>query len=49
MEPVSFNVTAPTFNGDNYPIWAVKMKTDLRVFDLWDVVEVGGEVPVMRR
>ena len=28
------------FNGTNYDIWAVKMKTILIAFDLWDVVEV---------
>ncbi|EOY13034.1 Uncharacterized protein TCM_031541 [Theobroma cacao] len=49
MASTSFNVVAPpVFNGDNYTIWAVKMKAYLRVFDLWEVVEVGGDPPVQR-
>ncbi|EOY09250.1 Uncharacterized protein TCM_024658 [Theobroma cacao] len=33
------------FNGNNYPMWAVKMKAYLKAFDLWEVVEVGGDPP----
>ncbi|KAK6161466.1 hypothetical protein DH2020_004847 [Rehmannia glutinosa] len=35
--------TPPIFTGENYPIWAVKMKTYLRAFDLWEIVETGRE------
>ncbi|XP_016567123.1 uncharacterized protein LOC107865360 [Capsicum annuum] len=34
----------PIFSGENYPIWTIKMRTYLRAYDLWQVVEVGGEV-----
>ncbi|WRX18823.1 protein of unknown function DUF4219 - like 4 [Theobroma cacao] len=34
--------------GENYDIWAVKMKAYLRAFDLWEVVEVVGELPEQR-
>ncbi|XP_047260813.1 uncharacterized protein LOC124894103 [Capsicum annuum] len=33
----------PILSGENDPIWAVKMRTYLRAYDLWEVVEVGGE------
>ncbi|WRX29552.1 protein of unknown function DUF4219 - like 10 [Theobroma cacao] len=33
--------------GENHVIWAVKMKAYLRAFDLWEMVEVGGDPPVM--
>ena len=35
----------PVFTGKNYEIWAVKMKAQLRAYDLWDVVETGAEPP----
>lgn len=38
----------PNFNGENYAIWSVKMEAYLRGYDLWDVIESGGEVLVLR-
>ncbi|EOY09145.1 Uncharacterized protein TCM_024539 [Theobroma cacao] len=38
---------SPIFNGENYPICAVNIKTYLKAFDLWEVVEVEREPPVM--
>ncbi|WRX23008.1 protein of unknown function DUF4219 - like 5 [Theobroma cacao] len=37
----------PIFSGVNYPVWAVKMRTYLKAFDLWESIE-SGEAPVMR-
>ncbi|XP_049347923.1 uncharacterized protein LOC125812484 [Solanum verrucosum] len=34
---LSFNAPQ-TFNGENYQIWAVKMKSYLEAYDLWEVV-----------
>ncbi|XP_017976374.1 PREDICTED: uncharacterized protein LOC108661903 [Theobroma cacao] len=49
MASSGFSVTAPpVFSGENYAIWAVKMKAYLRAFDLWEIVEMGGDSPVMR-
>ncbi|XP_017976517.1 PREDICTED: uncharacterized protein LOC108662012 [Theobroma cacao] len=39
----------PNFNGENYAIWSVKMEAYLRGYDLWDVIESGGEVLVLRK
>ena len=36
-------LTPPTFISVNYPIWAVKMKTYLKAFDLWEVVEISAK------
>ena len=38
----------PVFNGENYPIWIVKMKTYLKARDLWEVVETSKEPPQLR-
>ncbi|KAF2318538.1 hypothetical protein GH714_008752 [Hevea brasiliensis] len=38
----------PVFDGQNYQLWAVKMKTYLRGFDLWEVVETGNGPPPLR-
>ncbi|XVF53096.1 hypothetical protein PTKIN_Ptkin05aG0072200 [Pterospermum kingtungense] len=38
----------PVFAGENYPIWEVKMKTYLKAFDLWEVVETGREPKPLR-
>ena len=38
----------PVFTGKNYEIWAVKMKAQLRAYDLWDVVETGAEPPPLQ-
>lgn len=35
----------PVFTGKNYEIWAVKLRAQLRAYDLWDVVETGSEPP----
>lgn len=35
----SFSPKSPVFTGVNYGVWAVRMATYLRAFDLWDVVE----------
>ncbi|WRX29214.1 protein of unknown function DUF4219 - like 10 [Theobroma cacao] len=41
-----YNIAAPpVFNGNNYPMWAMKMKANLKAFDLWEVVEVRGGPP----
>ncbi|CAF2275110.1 hypothetical protein BRARA_D01215 [Brassica rapa] len=34
----------PVFDGDNYEIWSIKMRTLLMARDLWDVVESGASV-----
>ncbi|GLT43009.1 hypothetical protein SLA2020_169860 [Shorea laevis] len=36
---VSFTAKTPVFAGQNYTVWAVKMKAYLRAFELWEVVE----------
>jgi len=33
------------FSGENYDLWAVKIKTYLRAQSLWDVVENGSNPP----
>ena len=33
--------TPPEFTSKNYAIWARKMKTYLRGYDLWEVVKTG--------
>ncbi|KAF2308834.1 hypothetical protein GH714_021600 [Hevea brasiliensis] len=38
----------PVFDGQNYQLWAVKMKTYLRGFDLWEVVETENCPPPLR-
>ncbi|GLU17722.1 hypothetical protein SLE2022_340780 [Rubroshorea leprosula] len=36
---ISFTAKTPVFAGQNYTVWAVKMKAYLRAFELWEVVE----------
>ncbi|KAK8362744.1 hypothetical protein V6Z12_A03G120800 [Gossypium hirsutum] len=49
MASNSFAIPNPlVFIGENHPIWVVKMKAYLRVFDLWDVVETSRNVPPLR-
>ncbi|KAK5794785.1 uncharacterized protein LOC108487894 [Gossypium arboreum] len=36
------------FNGENYHIWVVKMKTYLQAFDLWEIVNADIEPPPLR-
>lgn len=38
----------PAFNGENYAIRVVKMKAFIRAYDLWEVVEQGGDLPELR-
>ena len=38
-------VTPPIFDGDNYQIWAVRMKTYLEALDLREEVKEDYEVP----
>ncbi|EOY13613.1 Uncharacterized protein TCM_032234 [Theobroma cacao] len=41
MATVGFSAASPLmFTGVNYPFWVVKMKSYLKAFDLWDVVEL---------
>ncbi|XP_017974472.1 PREDICTED: uncharacterized protein LOC108661553 [Theobroma cacao] len=48
MASASYKASAPlVFNGENYPIWVVKMKAYLHAFDLWDVIEVGEKLPIL--
>ena len=45
-EESSFSVVAPpVFDGDNYQMWAVHMKTYLEALDLWEAIEEDYEVP----
>ncbi|GAB2288154.1 hypothetical protein Dimus_037979 [Dionaea muscipula] len=31
----------PSFNGESYDFWSIKMSTVLRAYDLWEIVEKG--------
>ncbi|KAF2305003.1 hypothetical protein GH714_000986 [Hevea brasiliensis] len=35
----------PMFNGENYHIWEIKMKSYLKALNLWDAVENGADPP----
>ena len=35
----------PTFKGENYNMWAIRMKTYLEAMDLWEAIEEDYEVP----
>ena len=35
----------PQFSGENYQIWAVKMKSYMKAFGLWDYVNEDKQVP----
>ncbi|KAL4340682.1 hypothetical protein GQ457_08G019310 [Hibiscus cannabinus] len=49
MSSSSFGVgNPPLFDGQNYQLWAVKMKAYLRDSDLWDVVETRNDPPPLR-
>ncbi|XP_031282486.1 uncharacterized protein LOC116141082 [Pistacia vera] len=41
-------LSPPIFNGDQYHVWAVKMKTYLRGHGLWQDVEEEKQVPQLR-
>ncbi|KAL4386225.1 hypothetical protein GQ457_09G026620 [Hibiscus cannabinus] len=38
-------IAPPTFDGDNYPVWAICMETYMEVVDLWEAVEDDYEIP----
>ncbi|XP_060667447.1 uncharacterized protein LOC132799484 [Ziziphus jujuba] len=38
----------PMFDGNNYPVWAIKMRSYLQAYDLWELVEVDYEVEPLR-
>lgn len=38
----------PRFDGENFPVWAVKLKSYLKAFDLWDAVETCSDPPPLR-
>ncbi|XP_057746552.1 uncharacterized protein LOC130965813 [Arachis stenosperma] len=38
-------IAPPTFDGENYDLWAVKMESYLEALDLWEAVEEDYEVP----
>jgi len=35
----------PTFNGENYNFWSIKVKTFFRSQDLWEIVDEGLTIP----
>jgi len=37
-------IALPTFDGDNYDLWAVKMESYLEALDLWEAVEEDYEI-----
>ncbi|KAF2323334.1 hypothetical protein GH714_034706 [Hevea brasiliensis] len=39
------SITPPYFNGDNYPVWVVKMRSFLKVMNLWEFVESDADPP----
>lgn len=44
MEQTGVPAGAPTFDGDNYQAWAVKMQAFMEGSDLWEAVEEDYEV-----
>ncbi|KAL4383409.1 hypothetical protein GQ457_15G013910 [Hibiscus cannabinus] len=38
-------IAPPTFDGDNYPVWAIRMETYMEAVDLWEAVEDDYEIP----
>ncbi|XP_031259269.1 uncharacterized protein LOC116117370 [Pistacia vera] len=47
MAQPSTSLSPPTFNGEQYHIWAIKMKTFLRGQGLWQYVEEDRQPPVL--
>ena len=43
MDSGAFSSKSPIFTGTNYGVWAVKMGTYLKAFDLWEIVESNRE------
>ncbi|KAL4383572.1 hypothetical protein GQ457_15G000050 [Hibiscus cannabinus] len=38
-------IAPPKFDGDNYPVWAIRMETYMEAVDLWEAVEDDYEIP----
>ncbi|KAK9028216.1 hypothetical protein V6N11_068026 [Hibiscus sabdariffa] len=38
-------IAPPTFDGDNYPVWAIRMETYMEAVDLWEAVKDDYEIP----
>jgi ribonucleotide reductase beta subunit family protein with ferritin-like domain len=38
MDSANFPIKTLVFTGQNYGVWAVKMVTYLKAFDLWEIV-----------
>ncbi|EOY10311.1 Uncharacterized protein TCM_025683 [Theobroma cacao] len=50
MAFANFNAAAsPVLTGENYPIWVAKMNAYLHAFNLWEIVDVGGNRLEMRQ
>ncbi|XP_019248676.1 PREDICTED: uncharacterized protein LOC109227940 [Nicotiana attenuata] len=43
----SFAIPPPVFDGENYQVWAIKMKTHMEACDLWDAVEEDYDIPAL--
>ncbi|KAF2319047.1 hypothetical protein GH714_012959 [Hevea brasiliensis] len=41
-------LSPPIFNGENYQIWAMRMKALLKGLDLWEAVDMGADPPPLR-
>jgi hypothetical protein len=39
MDSANFPAKTLVFTGQNYGMWAIKMETYLKAFDLWEIVE----------
>ena len=39
MDSANFPAKTPVFTRQNYGVWAIKMETYLKAFDLWEIVE----------
>ncbi|EOY10789.1 Uncharacterized protein TCM_026102 [Theobroma cacao] len=42
------HISPPIFDGKNYQVWAVKMETFLRAYDLWTAIETEEEPAALR-
>ncbi|KAF2323340.1 hypothetical protein GH714_034743 [Hevea brasiliensis] len=43
------SIAPPSFNGDNYPVWVVKMRSFLKAMNLWESVESDADPPPLGR
>jgi len=48
MVSASSPLSPPIFNGENYKVWAVKMKTYLKGLGLWKYVEEDNALEPLR-